>query len=111
MEPLDLACSYVSLGRRQGKTLLLVKSLPTTESIVLVTSHEMGRLIKNMIVEYRPDIDPKNVTFIVTRDGRDSWKKSPSFIGMRKLPVYIDNAVIDNMLIGAFIDANEYAAI
>lgn len=91
MTPIDLANTFVKLGRRNGKTTELVKSLPDEKCAVLALSNADINDIKQMIKEHRPDYDMDYVTFLVYNPD-SGWRDKLLF---RDMHVFIDNSVLD----------------
>lgn len=102
--PIELTTRYVDLGRRLGKTYQLIQSLPEKgECIILVHSSKMIDYLKREIIELRPGINIKRVKFVSTKSN-----KVKDVIAGAGLPVFIDNAVFDEMAIDFTKEMNIY---
>jgi hypothetical protein len=102
--PIELTTRYVDLGRQLGKTYQLIQSLPEKgECIILVHSSKMIDYLKCEIIELRPGINIKRVKFVSTKSN-----KVKDVIAGAGLPVFIDNAVFDEMAIDFTKEMNIY---
>jgi hypothetical protein len=102
--PIELTTRYVDLGRQLGKTYQLIQSLPEKgDCIILVHSSQMISHIKREIIELRPDINIKRVKFVSSKSN-----KVRDVIAGSGLPVFIDNAVFDELVIDFTKEMNRY---
>lgn len=93
MNPVDVANKFVSLGRQNGKTQLLIDSLPDEQCAVMVASNDNIEPLKQRIISQRPGYNVDNVTFVVY--GRNSgWRDT---LLSKNMDVYVDNDVLDEV--------------
>lgn len=96
--PVDSPNKYVDYciyqGRQLGKTHKLIMSIPNRPIVIVVWRHDWGREMVRMLKQHRPDYDISNITFIRYDDIRAD--NIPKILrGKNKVPIYVDNAVLD----------------
>jgi len=102
--PMQHAKYCVFAGRQQGKTFALVEALPDDKCMVVVHSINSRDNIKSLIRQHRKDYDISNISFVSTKN--KDWEyqlKGFSF------PVFVDNGVLDNLVLDFVDGLNIYA--
>jgi len=103
--PVDDPLSYVDFcvyqGRRQGKTLKLIMSIPDEPIWILVHSKKWGEEIKRLIKQYRPTYNIENVKFTTLKTIDDDTR------GFNKRSIWVDNVVLDQLQLQFITDINK----
>lgn len=101
----EVACRYVDLGRRTGKTTMMVNSIPDGPCVIVTVSYEWKTWILDYLRKNRPEYDDRNIKVIVAKT---IWDVEEQLRG-NKDPVFFDNAFFDNLtyqVIGDFYKRN-----
>lgn len=96
--PVEVAWRMVDLGRQVGKTYMLVESLPEDgHAIVIVGNHSMALHIKDTIKRIWGPYYPIDKLHFVSLEQIRSGKHR--LRGLRPMPVFVDNDVLDMLTI------------
>lgn len=95
MTPMDVAQKFVELSRGNGKTKVLIESLPDEPCAILVGDNDNIKTLKSRIAEQRPEYNVDNIEFLLYRPN-SGWRDKLLF---RNKHVFMDNDILDELIV------------